>query len=99
MLPSGPIGTMALLEIVSPGLKLMVLTFGTALPAGPGYATRFPCDGGVTAARLITTAVAPEGMLHCPVRTMLRAVLEARAGPPYGPFELRVSTNRHEVVR
>ncbi|HVR97721.1 MAG TPA: hypothetical protein VMW27_13965 [Thermoanaerobaculia bacterium] len=82
---------------VWPALKFIVLAAGA--DASPGKRRACPLPGGATTVTLTETARAESGTPQvAAARAKLRATPEPSAGPPSGPFGLRVSTARQGVV-
>src|ERR1039457_4591090 len=98
---TAPVGTpkrasVALFARVCPAEKRTVSSVGVA-PAGPRR-TVPPVVAPVTVT-FAATATASAGTPHgAPVRRKSRELLAARAGPPSGPFEPRVSTMRQGAI-
>src|SRR6266545_565124 len=86
---------MALFARTIPVRKLIVLAGGSAVPAGK--AVRKPSPVGLTMVRLAAMTFAVDGTPHTPATGNSRTVPAASAGPPRGPFALRVSAMRHGV--
>src|SRR5262245_57180558 len=93
--PEEEIATMALLARTTPARKLIALVPGSDWPAGK--ARKSPSDVGETAVMFTATAFAVDGIEQRFTTGKLRAVPEARAGPPETPSGFRVSARRHGV--
>src|SRR5215470_16375574 len=97
-LPSGlPVSEITeLLARVAPAPKLMV---EVRVSTPEGRNRRSPAVEGVTMVTLAASACASAGTPHWPASAKLRPPLAPeRAGPPNGPFGLRVSTARQGVT-
>jgi hypothetical protein len=68
---------------------------GTAIPLGNSFNTpgALPC----VTVTFTETALAVAGIPHRPPKANDLCVFAPRAGPPYGPEGLRVSSTRHGV--
>ncbi len=87
---------MALLVLVCPARKLMVLVRGTGRLAGKNRSP--PSAAGCTAVTLIDSAWAVAGTLQMPTRAKVRCAEARSAGPPKGPVGFRVSTSRQGSI-
>src|SRR5262245_2754757 len=92
--PSGMIPLFARVWPARP--QLIVLESGPSPPEG--YTRRSPKLVGLVMVRFSATALAEAGTPQTPARTNSRCPPDVRAGPPRGPFALRVSTARHGVT-
>src|SRR6185295_9326852 len=90
--PSDESGRIALFERFWLKLKLTVpVADGLQVP---GANSTTPPLVGVTSVTFIETAVAVDGMPQKPVIWKVRGTFALSAGPPCGPFALRVSSRR-----
>jgi hypothetical protein len=77
----------------------MVLTFGKAVPAGPGKRVSHPFAEGETTVTLRANDLADAEIPHTPATVTFRTAPDAMAGPPRGPLAFRVSMIRHAGTR
>src|SRR5262249_20357657 len=95
MAPLAPSSTTALLARVCPAEKEIVRVPRSGAPT-PKILRSPPVFAAVTV-MLTESALAPAGIPHFPVSVNGRVKPASSAGPPSGPFWLRVSTTRHGV--
>src|SRR5262245_35500109 len=79
-----------------PAWKLIALAVGGGDPEGPRR--RSPASCALTTESTAATARAEAGIPQRPAIGNVRVAFAARAGPPEGPGDRRVSAIRHEVI-